>query len=134
MEFSIKELENQTDQGGQIMVINGMSGTNTQAGQMGMSQTTDAYSRNIQNQIVNAQKQPGQKRKPKDSRRRMAPMWTSAYKGNNVKRSQEDRMLRSTKSVLSSLTFTDHFIRDNRPSSISRQVMQRGCTQLPLLI
>lgn len=36
------------------MVINGMSGTNTQAGQMGMSQTTDAYSRNIQNQIVNA--------------------------------------------------------------------------------
>ena len=39
------------------MVINGMSGTNTQAGQMGMSQTTDAYSRNIQNQIVNAQKQ-----------------------------------------------------------------------------
>ena len=155
------------------MVINGMSGTNTQAGQMGMSQTTDAYSRNIQNQIVNAQKQlqelssdeescgrrnlpgkkrqkkqkrekrqkqkkrqrkPGQKRKPKDSRRRMDPMWTSAYKGNNVKRSQEDRMLRSTKSVLSSLTFTDHFIRDNQPSSISRQVMQRGCTQLPLLI
>lgn len=115
------------------MVINGMSGTNTQAGQMGMSQTTDAYSRNIQNQIVNAQKQPGQKRKPKDSRRRMAPMWTSAYKGNNVERSQEDRMLRSTKSVLSSLTFTDHFIRDNLPSSISRQVMQRGCTQLPLL-
>lgn len=39
------------------MIINGMSGTNTQAGQMGMSQTTDAYSRNIQNQIVNAQKQ-----------------------------------------------------------------------------
>ncbi len=39
------------------MTINGINGTNTQAGQMGMNQATDSYSRNIQNQIANAQKQ-----------------------------------------------------------------------------
>ncbi len=39
------------------MKISGMSGANTQAGQMGMAQATDSYSRNIQNQIANAQKQ-----------------------------------------------------------------------------
>ena len=38
------------------MTINGINGTNTQMGQMGMNQTTDSYSRNIQNQIANAQK------------------------------------------------------------------------------
>ncbi len=39
------------------MTINGINGTNTPAGQMGMNQATDSYSRNIQNQIANAQKQ-----------------------------------------------------------------------------
>ena len=39
------------------MKINGINGANTQMGQMGMSQATDSYSRNIQNQIANAQKQ-----------------------------------------------------------------------------
>ncbi len=39
------------------MTINGINGVNTQMGQMGMNQATDSYSRNIQNQITNAQKQ-----------------------------------------------------------------------------
>ena len=39
------------------MKINGVSGANTQMGKMGMNQATDSYSRNIQNQIANAQKQ-----------------------------------------------------------------------------
>jgi len=39
------------------MTINSINGANSQAGQMGMNQATDAYSRNIQNQIANAQKQ-----------------------------------------------------------------------------
>jgi len=39
------------------MTINGINGTNTQMKQMGMNQATDSYSRNIQNQISNAQKQ-----------------------------------------------------------------------------
>ncbi len=39
------------------MTINGINGANTQMGQMGMNQATDSYSRNIQNQITNAQKQ-----------------------------------------------------------------------------
>lgn len=39
------------------MKINGTNGVNTQMGQMGMNQAADSYSRNIQNQIVNAQKQ-----------------------------------------------------------------------------
>ncbi|MDE6314061.1 MAG: FlxA-like family protein [Lachnospiraceae bacterium] len=39
------------------MTINGINGANTQAGQVGMNQITDSYSRNIQNQITNAQKQ-----------------------------------------------------------------------------
>ncbi len=39
------------------MTINGINGTNAQAGPMGMYQATDSYSRNIQNQIANAQKQ-----------------------------------------------------------------------------
>ena len=39
------------------MKINGINGSNTQMGQMGMNQATDSYSRNIQNQIANAQKQ-----------------------------------------------------------------------------
>ena len=39
------------------MTINGVNGANTQIGQMGMNQATDSYSRNIQNQIANAQKQ-----------------------------------------------------------------------------
>lgn len=39
------------------MTINGISGADTQAAQMGMNQATDSYSRNIQNQIANAQKQ-----------------------------------------------------------------------------
>lgn len=38
------------------MKINGISGANSRAGQMGMNQQTDSYSRNIQNQIANAQK------------------------------------------------------------------------------
>lgn len=39
------------------MTINGINGTNTQTAQMGMNQATDSYSRNIQSQIANAQKQ-----------------------------------------------------------------------------
>ncbi len=39
------------------MKINGINEANTQMGQMGMNQATDSYSRNIQNQIANAQKQ-----------------------------------------------------------------------------
>ena len=39
------------------MKINGINGANTQMGQMGMNQVADSYSRNIQNQIANAQKQ-----------------------------------------------------------------------------
>ncbi len=39
------------------MKINGTNGANTQMGQMGMNQAADSYSRNIQNQIANAQKQ-----------------------------------------------------------------------------
>ena len=39
------------------MTINGINGVNTQIGQMGMNQATDAYSRSIQNQIAEAQKQ-----------------------------------------------------------------------------
>ncbi len=39
------------------MTINGINGTNAQMGQMGMDQATDSYSRNIQNQIADAQKQ-----------------------------------------------------------------------------
>lgn len=39
------------------MTINGISGGNTQTAQAGMLQATDSYSRNIQNQIANAQKQ-----------------------------------------------------------------------------
>jgi len=39
------------------MTINGINGANSRAGQMGMTQATDSYSRNIQNQIANAQKQ-----------------------------------------------------------------------------
>ncbi len=39
------------------MKINGTNGVNTQMGQVGMNQVTDSYSRNIRNQIANAQKQ-----------------------------------------------------------------------------
>ena len=39
------------------MKINGINGANSQMGQMGMNQAVDSYSRNIQNQIANAQKQ-----------------------------------------------------------------------------
>ena len=39
------------------MNINGINGAYKQMGQMGMNRTTDSYSRNIQNQITNAQKQ-----------------------------------------------------------------------------
>ncbi len=39
------------------MKINGINGANTQMGQLGMNQAADSYSRNIQNQIANAQKQ-----------------------------------------------------------------------------
>ena len=39
------------------MTINGISGANTQTAQMGMNQAMDSYSKNIQNQIANAQKQ-----------------------------------------------------------------------------
>lgn len=39
------------------MKIDSSNGANTQMGQMGMNQATDSYSRNIQNQIANAQKQ-----------------------------------------------------------------------------
>ncbi|HBI61354.1 MAG TPA: hypothetical protein DDY31_09110 [Lachnospiraceae bacterium] len=39
------------------MTINGISGVNTQAAQIGMNQSMDSYSKNIQNQIANAQKQ-----------------------------------------------------------------------------
>ena len=39
------------------MTINGINGVNTQMGQMGMNQATDPYSRQIQNQIANLQKQ-----------------------------------------------------------------------------
>lgn len=39
------------------MTINGINGVNMQMGQMGSGQVTDAYSRNIQDQIARAQKQ-----------------------------------------------------------------------------
>lgn len=39
------------------MKINGINGVNPQAGQMGMNQATDSYSRNLQKQIADAQKQ-----------------------------------------------------------------------------
>lgn len=39
------------------MTINGINGANTQMGQAGMNRPTDSYSRNIQNQIANAQNQ-----------------------------------------------------------------------------
>ena len=39
------------------MTINGIGGANTQAVQMGMNQAMDSYSKNIQNQIANTQKQ-----------------------------------------------------------------------------
>ena len=39
------------------MKINSINGAGTQIGQMGMNQETDSYSRNIQDQITNAQKQ-----------------------------------------------------------------------------
>lgn len=39
------------------MKINGINGANTQMGQMEMNQATDSYSRNIQSQIANVQKQ-----------------------------------------------------------------------------
>ncbi len=39
------------------MTINGINGTNAQMGQMGMNQATDSYSRNIQDQIADAQRQ-----------------------------------------------------------------------------
>lgn len=39
------------------MTVNGINGVNIQAGQMGLNQTTDPYSKSIQNQIANAQKQ-----------------------------------------------------------------------------
>ena len=39
------------------MRINGLNGVNTQAGGMNMMQTNDSVSKNIQNQIANAQKQ-----------------------------------------------------------------------------
>ena len=39
------------------MTINGINGANTQTAQMGMNQAMDSYSKNIQNQIANAQNQ-----------------------------------------------------------------------------
>lgn len=39
------------------MTVGGINGANTQLGQMGMNQATDSYSKYIQNQIANAQKQ-----------------------------------------------------------------------------
>lgn len=39
------------------MIINSINGANTQIGQIGMNQAADSYSRNIQNQIADAQKQ-----------------------------------------------------------------------------
>lgn len=39
------------------MIMNGISGVNAQAGQVGMNQATDSYSRNLQKQIADAQKQ-----------------------------------------------------------------------------
>lgn len=41
------------------MRINGFSGTNTQTGTMGMTQGNDSVSKNIQNQIANAQQKSG---------------------------------------------------------------------------
>jgi hypothetical protein len=38
-----------------MMKINGFNGTNTQTGAIGMAQTNDSVSKNIQNQIANAQ-------------------------------------------------------------------------------
>ena len=39
------------------MKINGLNGTNTQTGGINMMQSNDSVSKNIQNQIANAQKQ-----------------------------------------------------------------------------
>lgn len=38
-----------------MMKINGFNGTNTQTGAIGMAQANDSVSKNIQNQIANAQ-------------------------------------------------------------------------------
>ena len=40
-----------------MMAINGINGTNAGVGAMKMTQATDSVSKNIQNQIANAQKQ-----------------------------------------------------------------------------
>ena len=50
-EFKLKE--------DNTMRINGFSGTNTQTGTMGMTQGNDSVSKNIQNQIANAQQKSG---------------------------------------------------------------------------
>ena len=51
------------------MRINGFSGTNTQTGTMGMTQGNDSVSKNIQNQIANAQQKL--KRKTPDCHRQV---------------------------------------------------------------
>ena len=53
-EFKLKEVLS-SPKGTELMRINGFSGTNTQTGTMGMTQGNDSVSKNIQNQIANAQ-------------------------------------------------------------------------------
>jgi hypothetical protein len=48
------------------MTINGISGANTQAAQIGMNQAMDSYSKNIQNQIANKQKEMQELSKSED--------------------------------------------------------------------
>ena len=47
--------EYQLKEDNEMMKINGFNGTNTQTGAMGMAQANDSVSKNIQNQIANAQ-------------------------------------------------------------------------------
>ena len=63
-EFKLKEAKSSPRHGARILLrktrrirmrINGFSGTNTQTGTMGMTQGNDSVSKNIQNQIANAQ-------------------------------------------------------------------------------
>lgn len=50
-----RKIKKKAKQGGKIMRINGLNGTDMQPGTMGMTQANDPISKNIQNQIANAQ-------------------------------------------------------------------------------
>ena len=50
-----RKIKKKAKQGGKIMRINGLNGTDMQPGTMGMTQANDPISKNIQNQIASAQ-------------------------------------------------------------------------------